>query len=102
MLEIILVIVLCKSIGNVLRNKDRNPLLFQVMLVAMWIGGEIVGAIVGMIVYAIQHGAPPDGIALVPYLFAIAGAGCGAAITFLIAHLMPPAEPEPEFGFDNP
>lgn len=102
MLEIIVVIMLCKSIGNILRNKGRNPLLFQFLLVAMWIGGEVVGAVVGMIVYAAQHGAPPDGIALVPYLFAIGGAACGAGFVFLVAHLLPSDEPKQDFGFDIP
>ena len=92
MLEIILVFMLCKSIGNVLRNKGRNPVLFQVLLVLMWIGGEIAGFIVGAIVYAMQHGGPPDGFELSSYVFAIVGAACGAGFTFLVAHLIPAAQ----------
>ena len=45
MLEIILVIFMCKSIGKKLRAKGRKPLVFQFMLVVMWIGGEIAGGI---------------------------------------------------------
>lgn len=99
MLELILLVVLCKSIGNVLRNKGRNPLLFQIMLVGMWIGGEIAGFIVGDVIYAIRHGAAPDEFELSGYLYAIVGAACGAGFTFLVAHLMPAAsEAEAEFA----
>ena len=45
MLEIILVYFMCKSIGKKLRAKGRKPLVFQFMLVVMWIGGEIAGGI---------------------------------------------------------
>jgi hypothetical protein len=93
-LEIILLVVLCKSMGNVLRNKGRKPLLFQFLLVGMWLGGEIVGAIIGTVVYAIRNGAPPEGIELSTYLFAIVGAAAGAGLCFLIAHLVPAAEDE--------
>lgn len=94
MLEIILLFGLCKSMGNVLRNKGRKPLLFQFLLVGMWFGGEIVGAIIGTVVYAIRNGAPPDGLELSTYLFAIVGAALGAGLCFLIAHLIPAAEEE--------
>ena len=94
MLEIILVIGLCKSLGKMLRAKGRNPVWIQVMLVAFWILGEFIGGFVGAIVNVIQHGeGAPMSFGI--YLFAIAGAALGAGITFLIAWLMPAENTEP-------
>lgn len=87
MLEIVLVIALCKVLGNLLRAKGRKPIWFQVMLVLGWILGEFAGAFVGGVVHAIRNGEAPMGIGV--YLFAIMGAAVGAGCTFLIAYLLP-------------
>jgi hypothetical protein len=50
MLEIFIVFRLCRALGNKLREKERSPLGYQFLLVASWIGGEIMGAIVGFVV----------------------------------------------------
>ena len=36
MLEIILLIFLCKKIGAIIRDKGRSPLAFQVLTVFLW------------------------------------------------------------------
>ena len=71
MLEIVLLYFLCKSIGNVLRDKGRKPLGFQILLVIMWFGGEFLGGAVAGLVHAIRHGAAPMELDLSVYLFAI-------------------------------
>ena len=48
MLEIVLLYFLCKSMGNVLRDKGRKPLGFQILLVIM-IGLGCPGLALGLI-----------------------------------------------------
>ena len=88
MLEIILVIGLCKALGNVLRAKGRKPFWMQVLLGVAWLGGEIAGAILGGIVHVVRNG-PNEQFGVEVYLFAIVGAALGASVTFFIAYMMP-------------
>src|SRR3954469_6345272 len=90
MLEILLLISMCKSLGKMLRAKGRNAGLFQFMLVMMWLGGEIVGAIVGMVVLG-------GGGAV--YLFALLGAAAGAIVTWIIAKNLKPQDYAGPRGF---
>lgn len=78
MLEILALIWLGKRIGAIVRDKGRKAGGYQFLLVVMWFGGEIVGAIIG----AILTGG--DGLA--PYIFALFGAAAGAGITFWIVN----------------
>ncbi|EMI57508.1 hypothetical protein [Rhodopirellula sallentina] len=92
MLEIFLVIGLCKTIGKLLRGKGRKPFWMQVLLVVSWIVGEFAGGIVAAIVHVIRYGEnAPMGIGV--YVFAILGAALGAGFTFLIAYLLPANHP---------
>lgn len=79
MLEIILLIFLCKKIGAIIREKGRSPVAFQVLTVFLWFGGEIAGAVVGIIVSGNEEPGPAA------YIFALVGAAVGATIAFLIA-----------------
>ena len=88
MLEIVLVIVLCKALGKMLRAKGVKPIYLQILLVVLWIFGEFAGGFVGGVVHVLRFGAEaPMGFA--PYLFAVAGAAMAASFTFLIAYLLP-------------
>jgi hypothetical protein len=80
MLEIILLIFLTRRVGEIVRSKGRNAGWFQVLTVALWIGGELAGGIVGAIV-----GVMTDSGALFAYLFALVGAAIGAGASILIA-----------------
>ena len=92
MLEIILLYFLCKSLGSMLREKGRNPLAFQILLVLFWFGGEFMGGVVAAIVHAARYGDGPQELGLGVYLFALVGAACGAGLWFLVAGLMPPKQ----------
>jgi hypothetical protein len=99
MLEIILVYFLCKRLGDMLRAKGQKPLPYQIMLVVFWIGGEIMGFIVGAVVEAAQSGgAPSEEFNLMGYFMALIGAACGAGLAFLIAYMLPNNQPAPAFG----
>ncbi|MGI9472439.1 MAG: hypothetical protein ACR2NZ_12940 [Rubripirellula sp.] len=94
MLEILIVIGLCRSMGKMLRAKGRKPLLMQIMLVVMWIVGEFTGGFIAGIVHVLRHGENVE-MGFGVYVFAIVGAVIGAGITFLIAHLLP-SQDEPQ------
>ncbi len=95
MLEIILVIALCKNLGARVRAKGRTAWPFQTMLVFFWLGGEFAGGIVAGIMHAIRHGgAPIDTFDLSLYAIALVGAGLGAGLVYLIVALLPPITDE--------
>ena len=96
MLEILLVVALCKKIGATVARKGRRRGWYQFMLVAFWIMGEIAGAIVGAVVDSIASQHDPNGIGFMAYLLALAGAGVGAGIAFLIVHLLPDLSDTPK------
>ena len=113
MIEIIVVIFLCRRLGRFMRAKGRRPLALQILLVLCWFGGEILGGIVFVIFQAIR-GEPVDDLNLMFYAVALLGAACGAGLTFLLASIIPPAPamekkddltfgPAPSYGdSDNP
>ena len=80
MLEIIALIFLVRHIGEVVRSKGRKPGWFQVLTVVLWIGGELVGGVIGGSVGALTD----TGMALA-YVCALLGAAAGAGISILIA-----------------
>ncbi len=94
LLEIFIVFALCRALGNKLREKERNPLGYQFLLVAFWIVGEITGAIFGFVIGAIVNGGDEPSW-LFGYGGGLLGAACGAGAVFLIAHLLPSLAVEP-------
>ncbi len=46
---------LCKGMDALMRSKGHNPLVLQILAVVGWIGGEIAGAVFGVIYFAIAH-----------------------------------------------
>jgi len=67
MLEIFLIIYLSKKLGEKLENKGRKKGWYIFGFVVTWVVFEIAGAIIGFIVFG-------EG-SLLPYLFALLGAG---------------------------
>jgi hypothetical protein len=93
MLEILVLIGLCKWIGSMLREKGRNPLVFQIFVVLGWIVGEVGGMIVGGIIHVLQNPNADEFNPLI-LVFMIAGAAVGAGIPFFIAFLLPSVKEE--------
>ena len=81
MLEVLLLIYLCKELGKIIRNKGRKPRGYQWMLVLFWIVGEAIGMVVGVILTGNTGGA---------YVTALLGAAAGAAGVFIIAKNVSP------------
>jgi hypothetical protein len=84
MLEILLLIVFCKKIGSIVAEKGYSKFPFQLMLVALWFGGEIAGLVIGFVASGASLGRAggPD---LSVYVFGLGGAAVGAIIAFVIA-----------------
>jgi hypothetical protein len=85
MIEIVLLIGLCRNIGRKVRNRGRSAVGFQLMLVGMWFGGEFIGGVVGTIITTLADGQY-TGPGLLAYIMALAGAGIGAWGAFKIVN----------------
>ena len=83
MLEILLLVYLCKEVGKILRNKGRSPGWFQFLMVVLWLGGEFLGAMVAVILGVSGGGGV--------YIGALIGAAGGAVLAFVIAKSAAPA-----------
>jgi len=102
MIEIVVLYILAGKIGKIVESKGRKKIGYQFMLIGMWIGGEILGAIIGGVVAALADMEEAGGLLAVA--FALGGAITGAVIAFQIAkNLSSPDSEEEEFyrGIDH-
>lgn len=86
MLEILALLALTKRIGNIVEQKGHKSRWYKVLTVVLWFGGEIIGAILGVILTAASESAQ-----CLIYLFALGGAVAGAGAAYLIAISLSPA-----------
>lgn len=93
MLEILLLMFLCKHLRAVLRAKGRPAGWFQLLLVCCWFIGEVMGAIAMVVILR------SPGFDATAYLGALLGAAAGAVIVLVIAHSLAPAVPKPLQAF---
>ncbi len=89
MLEILILMSLGRNIARRAHDKGRSGAFFVVLLVVLWFGGEICGAIAGAVVGVVGMGQnePP---LLLCYLGALTGAAIGAVIAFVIVSKIAP------------
>jgi hypothetical protein len=78
MLEIIMLIILSKRIGNIAESKGLQGGAYKALLVGLWIVGEILG----IVAYAALDGDST----LFLLMMSFAGAGIGGAIAFAVAN----------------
>jgi membrane protein DedA with SNARE-associated domain len=101
MLEIFIVYRLAKSIGDKVAAKGHKRFGYQLMLVALWIGGEIAGMVVGIVLQLAMAGGVAEesetGFPWMAYLCALAGAALGAFIAFAIANSVAPVQNDDDF-----
>jgi membrane protein YqaA with SNARE-associated domain len=81
MLEIILIVIISKKIATMLAEKGRSAAGYIVLFIFLWIGGEIIGAIVGTVITGFNF--------LAYVFFALLGAAIGGTIGYLIANSVP-------------
>jgi ribose/xylose/arabinose/galactoside ABC-type transport system permease subunit len=79
MIEIIVLIVLGRKLGDMAQERGRSK--GWGALVLLWVLGELIGAVIGFAVTS-------DEVA--PYLFALVGAGIGAGVAYLIVKNLSP------------
>jgi hypothetical protein len=95
MLEILLLVFLCKRLGAMLREKGRSAGWMQFLLVICWFGGELVCG-VAIVVFMQMAGSQEPGIGA--YFGALLGAAGGATIVFIIAHNLAPLNQQRPFS----
>lgn len=88
MLEILALAALTRKIGNVVETKGHNSFSYKALAVGLWLGGEIVGAIIGAILTDGNESAR-----CFIYIMALLGAAVGAAIANAIADNLPVVGP---------
>ena len=74
MLEIFALIYLTKKNGNIAKEKGHSKGSYIFLTIALWFGGEIIGAIIGVMI--------TEGMGA--YIFAFIGAIMGAIISYQI------------------
>jgi uncharacterized membrane protein YeaQ/YmgE (transglycosylase-associated protein family) len=97
MLEILILINLCRRIGERVREKGRKAGGYQFMLVMFWFAGEIGAAVVTTIVLVVVHGADYEKYIFLAYIAAIVGAAILAWLAFQIVASLPPLGVEEEY-----
>jgi hypothetical protein len=90
MCEIIVCVLLSMRIAKIAKSKGRSPVGWVILFIALWIGGELTGAVVG----AILLGGEDPFILIVP---ALIGAALGAATGFAIVNSLSPLETEDQY-----
>lgn len=97
MLEILLLVYLCRKLGAGLRAKGHRAGWYQLFLVFAWFGGEFFGAFgLGVLLAIVDpEVAPPGGML---YLASLVGAALGALVVFWVARLQPDLQAEWDTG----
>ena len=90
MLEIFVIISLCKKMGELMRGRGyEKPFWFQFFVPVFWFGGEFTGGLIYGVERALK-GQPTDGVDLKVYLVALAGAVLASTLYFVIAKSISP------------
>lgn len=89
MLEILVVVSLCKKMGELMRGKGyEKPFWFQFFVPVFWLGGEFIGAFLYLVLRALR-GEQAVGFDIKLYLVAIVAAVLAATLYFVIAKSFP-------------
>ena len=100
MLEILILISLSRNVAAKARAKGRSPAPFVIILLVLWIGGEVFAAIVAAVISTIVLGDAEPNLLLV-YPAAILGAVVGAVVAFQIVKAIAPARTYGDYEDDD-
>jgi membrane associated rhomboid family serine protease len=100
MIEILILISLSKNIAAKAREKGRSGGAFVVLLLALWIGGELFGAILGCVVSLVALDDDEPNM-LMCYAGALGGAIVGAVVAFLIVKAIAPTYSRDEDDYER-
>ena len=98
-LEIFILISLSRNIAAKAREKGRSGAPFVIMLLVLWIGGEVFAAVAAVVAVAIITGDEEPNL-LIVYPAAIVGAIIGAVVAFQIMKAVAPARARGDDGDD--
>jgi hypothetical protein len=96
MVEIIVLIMLAQKIGKIAESKGRKKGRYQFLLVGLWIGGEVFGALVGGVLMALADGTEESAGCLAVVL-AYGMAIVGAVVAFQIVKNLQPLNEDEHF-----
>ena len=83
--DLLFVILICKHIGEMVQEKGRNPLPYQVLMAVGWIGGEIIGGVVGFLLAIAISNGNDDVAGILITVGVLIGLACGAGPAYLLA-----------------
>jgi hypothetical protein len=89
MIEILILISMCRRIGERAREKGRTAGKYQFMLVLFWFGGEIGGAFLTSLILTVVYGEDFEKFMFIAYIAAIVGAIFAAWLAFRIVASIP-------------
>ena len=95
MLEIFILIGIARGIGGMAQRKGRAKLGYQFLGVGLWILGEILGFVVGVVIVNATDGA--DVAPVLIYVSALVGAVIGAVIAFAIVGSLSPLQTDADY-----
>lgn len=89
MIEIIALLALAQLIGDMARRRGRSASGFKAMLLAFWLGGEFLGAVV----YYLASQSPQASVNWAAvYGLALMGAVAGGILALLVAKMVRPVD----------
>jgi hypothetical protein len=100
MLEIILVFAMSKKIAAMAREKGRSAVGYVFLLIGFWFGGEIAGAVIGVVASLAANPNAEPNLAVV-YILALFGAAAGAIISFVVVGNLPSVDHYPDERDDD-
>lgn len=83
--DLIFVILVCQYVGGMVKEKGRDPLLYQVLMGVGWIGGGIIGGVGCAILAGVVSNGDGDAIGLGAGIGYLIGIACGAGPVYLLA-----------------
>lgn len=88
MIEIIALIFICRTIGNIARNKGRAAIVYQALGVGLWFAFAFAGAVAAIIIAAVATGSE-DPSMLIVYAGALLGAFMSMIFSIGLVGILP-------------
>lgn len=91
MLEIVLLWAMGKKVALIANAKGRSGTPYVFLLLGLWFGGQIGGAILGFVIGIVSNPHEEPSVGLM-YVVGLLGAAVGAILTFVIVNSLSPIQ----------